>query len=56
MTVRELIARLSELPPDAVALVRDQDGELREVDDADFAPGMHEWYGVKHAVYITGNY
>lgn len=54
MTVKELIKRLSELPPDAIAMVRDSEGEILEVDDADLM--MIHWAGVKERVYITGNY
>jgi hypothetical protein len=35
MTVEQLIARLRELPLDAIVVVRDSDGELVRVDDAD---------------------
>lgn len=54
MTVQELITRLQELPPDAIALVRDQDGELTQVDDADVMYGGSS--DGKLRVYITGNY
>lgn len=50
MTVRELIARLSELPPDAVVVVIDGHGE-HEVTDADVLPT----YGANERVYITGD-
>ncbi len=56
MTVQELITRLQELPPDAVALVRDVEGELREVDDADVVPSWTTSWGDISTVYITGNY
>ena len=52
MTVEELIARLRELPRDAIVLVRNQDGELAQVDDADV---MH-MVGVTERVYIAGSY
>ena len=52
MTVQELIERLRELPPDAITLVRDQDGELARVDDVDFLYG-HWSDGVQRA-YISG--
>lgn len=54
MTVRELIERLRELPPDAIALVRDTEGELSRVDDADVMHG-HRTDGTQR-VYITGNF
>lgn len=50
MTVRELIERLRELPPDAIAMVRDVDGDLAEVNDADLL------HGDVMRVYITGNF
>lgn len=50
MTVRELIERLRELPPDAIALARDVDGDLVEVDDVDLL------YGDVMRVYITGSF
>ena len=57
MTVQELIARLSELPPDAIAVVRDSEGQLARVDDADVIDSQYKhWAGVKTLVYITGNY
>jgi len=53
VTVRELIARLSELPPDAIALVIDQrDGEAR-VDDVFLTRSVITG---ERRVYITGNY
>jgi hypothetical protein len=54
MTVQELIERLQELPPDAIALVRDQDGELARVDDVDFLYG--HWTDGAQRVYIAGSY
>jgi hypothetical protein len=58
MTVQELIKRLSELPPHATAMVRDIEGRLARVDDADvMAPQYGDWMqGVRERVYITGNY
>jgi hypothetical protein len=54
VTVQELIKRLQELPPDAIALVRDQDGELARVDDVDFLYG--HWTDGAQRVYIAGSY
>jgi len=57
MTVAELIARLRELPPDAIVMVRDSDGDMSRVDDADLMEmRFKDWAGVKQTVYITGNF
>jgi hypothetical protein len=54
--VSELVARLLELPQDLLVLVRDSEGQLARVDDADVitvqSPGEVE----VQRVYITGNY
>lgn len=56
MTVQELIARLSELPLDALVLVRDQDGQLARVDDVDVMTVQPPGEVEVQRVYITGNY
>ena len=38
-------------------LVRNADGDVTDVDDADLMPDQYaHWTGVKERVYITGNY
>jgi hypothetical protein len=53
MTVEELIARLGELPRDAIVVVRDVDGDLVRADNADLVHVSRT--ADSQRVYISGS-